>query len=61
MRLAKNRELTGEWPVYAQHEGRNLYLCLGAHDKDAHDELCRQIGLICCQEFAFLAALLEKA
>ena len=31
-RMASAGELTGEWIVYAQHEGANYYLCFGKHD-----------------------------
>jgi hypothetical protein len=56
-RMASAGELTGEWIVYAQHEGANYYLCLGRHDSG--DEYLRsQIDAICCQEFPFLTALL---
>jgi hypothetical protein len=56
-RMAGAGELTGEWIVYAQHEGANYYLCLGKHD--SHDDHLRShIDVICCQEFPFLAALL---
>jgi hypothetical protein len=47
---------TGEWIIYAQHGGRNYYLCLGRHDSgDA--ELRRQIEAMCCVEFKFLRDL----
>jgi hypothetical protein len=56
-RMASAGELTGEWIVYAQHEGSNYYLCLGRHDSG--DEYLRnQIDAICCREFPFLTALL---
>ena len=57
MRLAKSEALTGEWIVYAQHEGKNYYLCLGKHDS-GDDELRKQIEVVCCQEFTFLTTLL---
>lgn len=56
-RMASAAELTGEWIVYAQHEGANYYLCLGRHDS-GDDYLRSQIDAICCQEFPFLATLL---
>jgi len=57
VRLAKSEALTGEWIVYAQHEGKNYYLCLGKHDS-GDDELRKQIEVVCCQEFTFLTTLL---
>lgn len=59
MRLANSKALTGEWIIYAQHEGANYYLCLGGHvsgDRYLRD----QIDAICCKEFSFLEKLLTK-
>jgi hypothetical protein len=58
LRLANAKALTGEWIVYAQHNGQNYYLCLGRHDS-GDDYLRSQIDAICCQEFPFLTALLS--
>lgn len=60
-RLVDAAELTGEWIVYARHEGLNYYLCMGTHDKDEHETLRTQIDTLCCQEFPFLATLLANA
>ena len=57
MRLANDSKLTGEWIVYAQHEGMNYYLCLGKHGGDGN--LRKQIDAVCCQEFPFLNDLLS--
>lgn len=59
MRLANDSKLTGEWIVYAQHEGMNYYLCLGKHDRNRHSNLRKQIDAVCCQEFPFLNDLLS--
>lgn len=59
-RLATDEALTGEWIVYAQHEGGNYYLCLGTHEKSQHEHLRQQIDAICCQEFPFLTTLLAE-
>lgn len=56
-RRNERRALTGEWIVYAVHEGKNYYLCLGRHD-GADVELRRQIEAVCCEEFPFLRGLL---
>ena len=59
-RMASAAELTGEWIIYAQHDGANYYLCLGRHDS-GDDYLRRQIDAICCREFPFLTALLPAS
>ena len=58
MRMSSAVELTGQWIIYAQHEGANYYLCLGNHNKSEHADLRKQIDALCCQEFPFLGALL---
>jgi hypothetical protein len=60
MRLAAAEALTGEWIVYAQHEGQNYYLALATHDSSTHDQVRQQIDALCCQEFPFLADLLTR-
>lgn len=59
--LAENQALTGEWLVYAEHEGRNYYLCLATHDWQYHESLRQQIDAVCCVEFPFLTELLANA
>lgn len=60
-RLASAEALTGEWIIYAQHEGKNYYLCLGTHEISQHKHLREQIDALCCQEFSFLSTLLASA
>jgi hypothetical protein len=60
-RLATVEALTGEWIIYAQHDGKNYYLCLGNHKRSEHNYLRQQIDAICCEEFPFLPALLANA
>jgi hypothetical protein len=60
-RLATAAALTGEWIIYAQHEGKNYYLCLGTHHKSGHKALRQQIDDFCCLEFPFLSSLLSNA
>lgn len=56
-RLINNEALTGEWLIFAKHEGKNYYLSLGKHNSG--DELLRaQIDAICLQEFIFLKDIL---
>jgi len=57
-RLVDNEALTGEWLIFAKHEGKNYYLSLGKHDSG--DGLLRtQIDAICFQEFPFLESTLN--
>jgi len=60
-RLRAEQGLTGEWLLYAEHEGNKYYLGLTTHDSAAHDEVRRQIDHMCCAEFPFLAELLANA
>jgi hypothetical protein len=60
-RLADAEALTGEWIMFAQHEGRNYYLCLATHESNTHDYVRRQIDATCCLEFPFLSSMLETA
>jgi hypothetical protein len=55
---ADRRQLTGEWIIFARHEGQNYYLCLGSHTDD-DQELCDKIRQTCAGEFPFLDALLN--
>ena len=52
-------EMTGEWIVYAIHEGRNYYLCLGAH-QSGDEALRQQIDSTCVPEFPFLKDILAS-
>lgn len=58
MRLAAAEALTGEWIVYARHEGQNYYLALATHDGSTHNQVRQRIDALCCQEFPFLTGLL---
>ncbi|WNL41948.1 hypothetical protein RN347_15175 [Halomonas sp. PAMB 3264] len=57
-RLIEQKKLTGEWLIFAQHEGQNYYLCLGKHTT-GDDVLRSRIDAVCLQEFAFLQDLLS--
>jgi hypothetical protein len=50
------QRLTGEWIIFAKHEGRNYYLCLATHDeaKNYPADLFERIKLGCSYEFPFL-------
>jgi hypothetical protein len=48
-----SQRLTGEWIVFAKHNGQNYYLCLARHNEG--DELIfSRIKQICFREFPFL-------
>lgn len=56
-RRSTAKELTGEWVIYAKHEGLNYYLCLGEHST-GDQNLRANIEAICFTEFPFLPALM---
>lgn len=58
-RLIKQEKLTGEWLIFAHHEGQNYYLCLGKHTT-GDDVLRSRIDAVCLQEFDFLKKLLSS-
>ncbi len=60
-RLAEDEAIAGEWLIFAKHEGKNYYLCIGTHDKSNHEMLRQQIDALCCFEFPFLRTLLDMA
>lgn len=60
-RLAEKQALTGEWIVFAKHEGQNYYLTIATHDSATHDRVRQQIDQVCCIEFPFLRKLLADA
>jgi hypothetical protein len=57
-RLREAEKLTGEWIVFAKHEGLNYYLSLATHDLSTHDNLRQQIDALSCREFPFLGQIL---
>lgn len=52
-REAQNK-LTGEWIVFAKHEGKNYYLCLATHET-GDQVIYDQIKSICFRQFPFLS------
>jgi len=60
-RLAQESKLTGEWLIFAKHQGENFYLSLATHDKETHESVRQNIDQVCCREFDFLADLLATA
>ncbi len=59
-RLEAADKITGEWIVFAKHNGENYYLALATHDKSTHHVLRQQIDALCCREFPFLTNLLDN-
>ncbi|MFG0864637.1 hypothetical protein [Pseudomonas sp. FYR_7] len=60
-RLAEKQALTGEWLMFAKHEGQNYYLTIANHRTETHQKVRSQIEQICFIEFPFLEALLHEA
>lgn len=60
-RLRGAEAITGEWILFAKHEGKNYYLDITTHDKSSHDNVRRNIDALCCHEFPFLGGLLANA
>jgi hypothetical protein len=54
---SRDESLTGQWIVYAQHEGRNYYLCLALHD-EGDAAIFGRIKNGCIGEFPFLQSQL---
>jgi hypothetical protein len=59
-RLREAERLTGEWIVFAKHEGRNYYLTLTTHDKTTHEHERQNIETMCYREFPFLEEILRN-
>jgi len=55
-RASKNK-MTGEWVVFAKHQGKLYYLCLARH-KDGDQQIRNRIEEYCLEEFPFLKDLL---
>ncbi|WP_323875440.1 hypothetical protein [Aeromonas veronii] len=53
-------KMTGEWIVYAKHNGQNFYLCLAKH-KDGDDKIREKIDRISVNEFPFLKSILHPS
>ncbi|AUI89042.1 hypothetical protein [Xanthomonas oryzae] len=59
-RLKDDESLTGEWIIFAKHNGKNYYLSLGKHGSG--DELLRsRIDAFCLAEFPFLKTILNAS
>lgn len=60
-RRRADEAMTGEWLVFAKHEGQNYYLAVTTHDSRFHPQIRQQIDTVCCHEFPFLTKLLADA
>ncbi|MGO3295605.1 MAG: hypothetical protein ACTILN_08035, partial [Marinobacter sp.] len=49
--------MTGEWIIFAKHEGQKYYLCLGQHGDG--EEVVNKLKGFPMSEFAFLGETLE--
>lgn len=59
-RLRMANDITGEWIIFAIHEGQNYYLTLATHEKSTHGEVRKVIDALCCQEFPWLREQLSN-
>lgn len=61
VRRRKDEAMTGEWLLFAKHQGQNYYLAVTTHDSSQHPQIRQQIDSVCCHEFPFLSELLADA
>ncbi len=54
---ADSNRLTGEWIVFAKHEGKNYYLCLNTHNA-GDQKIAGRIKAHCERDFPFLSSIL---
>lgn len=52
---AADNKLTGEWIVFAKHQGQNYYLCTTNHDS-GDESIAQSIKAACLPQFSFLSA-----
>lgn len=50
---AADSKLTGEWIVFAKHQGQNYYLCLTTHES-GDENIAQSIKAACLPQFTFL-------
>ena len=51
---AKSSKLTGEWIVFAKHEGQNYYLCISNHES-GYENISHNVKEVCIPQFPFLS------
>lgn len=56
---ADKSKLTGEWIVFAKHEGKNYYLCISKHNV-SNEDLAANIKNGCLRKFPFLSTYFES-
>lgn len=56
-RRMAERKLTGEWIVYAKHQGSNYYLCMANH-RDGDAAIYDKIKAACWEQFPFLEQIM---
>lgn len=63
-RRGEEEKITGEWIVFAEHEEKKYYICLGKHkNKDGSStdqEIRKKFDITCDTEFPFLKKLFPK-
>lgn len=52
---AADNKLTGEWIIFAKHQGQNYYLCLTTH-KSGDENIAQSLKAACLPQFPFLNA-----
>ncbi|MRF68121.1 hypothetical protein GIJ48_16730 [Escherichia coli] len=60
---SEQAKLTGEWLIYAEHDGQKYYLCLSNHKhaQDRSDEhVANRLKDVCCREFDWLNSILHS-
>ena len=55
---AADNKLTGEWIVFAKHQGQNYYLCLTTH-QSGDENIAQSIKAACLPQFSFLNSYLS--
>lgn len=53
----QRKAMTGEWIIFAKHEGKNYYLCLGQHGED--EAIIQKLKGFPLSEFPFLGETLS--
>ncbi|GAA4493314.1 hypothetical protein [Pseudaeromonas paramecii] len=57
---SEEQRMTGEWIIYANHNGVNYYLCIAKH-KEGDESIRKRLDAACLLEFPFLKDLLPAS